>query len=84
MSKQEKQGYNLQLGWKEQIGEYHREGAFINAKAEDSPEEDFANNIEVLLTEPELLKSKVPVAYNWFIKVFTKNFKLSERCSNEK
>jgi hypothetical protein len=84
LAKSKRQSYNLAMGWKEKDGDIYRSGPFINSKAKDNPSEDFANNVEFLLLEPDLLKSKVPAAYDWLIKNYSQNFKLKERCKNEK
>jgi len=75
--------YRRVLGWNDKI-DFKRTGPFINSKAKDSPEEDFANNIENFLLNKEVLKDKVPIAYGWIIKNFSKDFTMKDKCKNEK
>jgi hypothetical protein len=42
-----------------------REDGFVTDDGRVSPEEDFANNIEYFLFEPNVLKSKTPHAFRW-------------------
>lgn len=42
-----------------------RKVGFVQDDGRDSPEEDFANNIEFYLKEPEQLKKITPNAYRW-------------------
>lgn len=84
MAKSDRRNYESTLGWVKKDLTDQRDGSFIVAAAKDSPEEDFANNIEAFLLDPNLLKNKVPTAYDWISKKYSKNFKLKEGCNNEK
>lgn len=82
--KNERDNYKNELGWSKFTTGQIRPGTFINSGAKDSPDEDFANNIEYFLFQPEDLKTIVPKAYNWILSKFSKKFKLKEGCLNEK
>jgi len=49
---------------------------FVEKDGELSPDEDFANNIEYFLFEPETLKKKSNAVYLWIQKSFGSDFKL--------
>lgn len=49
---------------------------FVEKDGEISPDEDFANNIEFFLFEPETLKKKSNAVYLWIQKSFGDGFKL--------
>ena len=49
---------------------------FVEQDGEMSPDEDFANNIEFFLFEPETLKKKSNAIYLWIQKSFGPDFKL--------
>jgi len=83
MNDDDENDYHKDMGWKKKNGSV-RKGPFINSKAKDNPQEDFANNIESFLFESDTLKSSVPLAHKWISKKFSKNFKLEEKCQNEK
>ena len=85
LNEKERKNYEDSLGWKEdKLSGSARSGAFINSGAKDSPDEDFANNLDFFLFEPDKLKATVPSAYNWFKSKFPKDFKIKEDCQNEK
>lgn len=75
--------YRMALGWYGKESKV-RVGPFINSKAKDNIDEDFANNIESFLLNEELLKNKVPIAYEWISKKFSKKFKMKDKCKNDK
>lgn len=84
MTKSEQKNYADTLGWTKRDLTDQRHGEFIDSAAKDSPEEDFANNIEAYLLDPNSLKNKVPDAYGWISKKYSKKLKLKEKCYNEK
>ncbi|WP_415062844.1 hypothetical protein [Bdellovibrio sp.] len=53
-----------------------RKDGFVQDDGRESPEEDYANNIEFYLNEPEKLKKVTPNAYNWIRRRFGDKFKL--------
>jgi len=53
-----------------------RESGYVAEDGKISPEEDYANNIEYYLFEPEKLIEETPSAYNWIKKHFGGKFKL--------
>lgn len=53
-----------------------RDSGYVAEDGKISPEEDYANNIEYFLFEPEKLKEKTPAAYSWIKKHFGDKFKL--------
>lgn len=85
LSESERRGYQKALGWKSSDDESKtRPGDFVSSRAKDSADEDFAENINFLLFEPDFLKVKVPAAFGWFSKKFNASFKLKEDCRHEK
>ncbi len=54
--------------------------SFVEADGKDSPEEDFANNIEYFLAEPNTLKDKNPKIFQWIKQRFGDNFSLNKDC----
>ena len=46
--------------------------------------EDFAENFSSYLKDPNLLKAKSTIGYEWFLKKYSANFKLKKACQNEK
>lgn len=83
MSKIDYKEYEKVMGWDDKLASV-RSGPFINSKAKDNPDEDFANNVENFLLNNEKLKNKVPTAYNWIVKKFSKDFKMKDKCKNDK
>ncbi len=75
-------------GWKTQFKNYKdatnwsakspRDGDFLSFDSKDSPEEDFATNVEYYLFEPEKLKNKVPHVFKWMNKNIKMQFQLKE------
>ncbi|UXR65838.1 hypothetical protein EZJ49_06200 [Bdellovibrio bacteriovorus] len=53
-----------------------RSDGYVQDDGRDSPEEDYANNIEFYLVEPETLKKVTPNAYNWIKRRFGDKFKI--------
>lgn len=49
---------------------------YVEKDGELSPDEDFANNIEFYLFEPETLRKKSNAIYLWILKTFGSDFKL--------
>lgn len=84
MTRAEQKNYADSLGWTRKDLTDQRDGEFIVPAAKKSREEDFANNIEGYLLDPNSLKNKIPAAYSWISKKYSKNLKLKEKCYNEK
>lgn len=51
-----------------------RKDGFIQDDGRESPEEDFANNVDSFLFEPDNLKRTTPYAYDWIKKYFGDKF----------
>lgn len=86
LSQAEKSSYLNAMGWiKAAGGEKYlpRSDGFMRVDAKDSPEEDFAVNIETYLFEPEQLKQVVPRAYQWVGNKFINQLKFKD-CKSEK
>ncbi len=81
-SKKEIESYQNQMQWKNDRGVFYRQGPFLSSDAKESPEEDFAVNIEHFLFENEKIKKQLPKAYSWIDKNFSKNFNFNEVCND--
>lgn len=55
-----------------------RSGDFVAADGRQGPREDFANNLEYYLFEPNVLKQKTPRAFDWIKKHFGDKFKIGK------
>lgn len=55
-----------------------RKDGFVQDDGRESPEEDFANNVESFLYEPEKLQKVTPHAYKWMKRHFGDKFKLGK------
>lgn len=84
MNDNEVKDYDKIMGWKELKGIMTRGGEFVKPRAADNPAEDFSYNIEFFLLDQSYLNDKIPTAAKWISKKFSKNFKLKEKCQNEK
>ena len=51
---------------------------FVEPDGADSPSEDFSNNVEYYLFNPDRLKAVTPQAYDWIKRHFGANFKLGK------
>jgi hypothetical protein len=71
--------YQEALGWRFRDMVYSRKGKFLKSDAQDSPEEDFAVNLEYFLFDNEMIKKSLPEAYAWIKKNFP--VKLKEVCN---
>jgi hypothetical protein len=77
-----KKNYYVAAGWgvtKKGNTEYiwmERGKNYIYSDGWTSPEEDFANNIEAFLTEPQRLEALCPGIHFWIHEFFGDNFKL--------
>jgi hypothetical protein len=67
---------NLDVGGGKTITIPRHGRKFVEKDGELSPDEDFANNIEFYLFEPEALKEKSNAVYLWIQKTFGSDFKL--------
>jgi hypothetical protein len=65
-------------------GWIQRKDGYVAEDGRISPDEDFANNVEYFLYDPETLKTTTPHAYTWISKHFGANFKLGNGGSDEK
>lgn len=82
LSKEEAPDYRRATGWGFEAaahGRYFfkgRKSGYVEEDGKISPEEDFSNNIEYYLFEPDKLKKETPGAYNWINKHYGDTFKL--------
>jgi len=83
-TKDVRDNYEFAMQWKSGPNGKIRPGSFINSQAKENPDEDFANNFDYFLFEPEKLKAEIPKAYNWMQKKFSDKFNLKEECQNDK
>ncbi len=58
--------------WKE------RAGGYVADDGRQGPREDFANNLEYYLFEPDVLKGKTPKAFDWMKRHFGDKFKIGK------
>jgi hypothetical protein len=56
----------------------------VEVDGKTSPEEDFANNVEFFLFEPDTLKTKSPNLFAWLQKTLGLKLRLEKGCRNEK
>ena len=80
LSQEDKESYWFPMNWipisrKEGIFVSRQEG-FVQDDGRVSPEEDFANNIEWYLFQPEALKKTTPHAFNWIKNYFGDKLKM--------
>jgi hypothetical protein len=82
-----KNGYRDALGWKlnryTQAYQPPKNRKFVKPEGQDSPNEDFAINVDFYLFDPSQLKATTPRAFEWIEKHFSKKFKLQQECENE-
>jgi hypothetical protein len=64
---------NRKIYWKE------RPGDFVKDNGRREPEEDYANNLEYFLFDPDVLNKKTPSAFKWMKKHFGDKFKVGGR-----
>lgn len=79
-------GYRVKLNWfkypKREKWSSRKDG-FVEEDGRDSPEEDFANNVEYFLFDLKTLKIKTPHAVEW-IEENMKDLKMKNGCRYEK
>ena len=56
--------------------------AFVNQDAKESPDEDFAHNIDTYLFEPDALRKAAPKVSAWIEANFSKDFSLKTGCKD--
>lgn len=82
LSDKEKQDYRLATGWHTELepdGKIYwngRKDGYVEEDGRFSREEDYANNVEYFLYNPDKLKKVTPSAYDWIKKHFGESFKL--------
>jgi len=82
-----RQGYESELGWRlsskgNESPKHIPDRKFVSPDADDSPQEDFAHNVDTYLFQPDKLRSISPKAFDWIRKHFSKEFKLREGCKD--
>lgn len=85
LSHSDQKSYRSALGW---TSEYEpasrkffykeRPGDFVEDDGRQGPREDFANNVEYYLFEPNVLKEKTPKAFDWMKKHFGDKFRIGK------
>nr|WP_295902548.1 hypothetical protein [uncultured Bdellovibrio sp.] len=78
LSDKDRQDYGYTTNWysfgKDQY--ISRKDGFVQDDGRESPDEDFSNNLEYYLFEPQTLKKATPNAYKWMNNHFGDKFKL--------
>jgi hypothetical protein len=69
-------GWHLKLGSDRKIYWEGRESGYVEEDGKNSFEEDYANNVECYLFDPNKLKKITPSAYEWIKKYYGSNFEL--------
>lgn len=80
LSQQDRDSYMMATNWMNPPegtkGWIQRKDGYVAEDGRNSPDEDFANNVEYFLYDSEKLKTKTPHGYTWIAKHFGANFKL--------
>jgi hypothetical protein len=87
LPEEEKQDYHLVTNWTLEKDEKsgkdliisQRDKGYVKEDGNESPEEDFANNVEVELFDPDNLRKVTPQAQRWLEKHFRGKLKLRGR-----
>ncbi len=71
LKEREKLDYRLSAGWRPVSGpngiEWRpRVGGYVEEDGEYNSEEDYANNLEYFLFDPDRLKKTTPIVHDWF------------------
>ena len=84
MSQTNQKGYEVAANWLAGPGDSTRPGrdakTFTEPDGMNSPEEDFANNVEYLLFDPQKLKTLTPSLLGWLRSFLGDKFVLGGRC----
>lgn len=72
--------YRRENGWANKKEGESRPGDFVASDGRDSADEDFANNIEYYIFEPQTLRSRSPNIYSWLAKHLGKDLVLKKGC----
>ncbi len=87
LTDEDRRDYQFSTNWillDERSNSYvSRKDGYVQDDGRGSPEEDYANNIEFYLIEPDQLKKITPNAYEWIKRRFGDKFKLSNRKGNK-
>lgn len=84
LTENERQDYRRATGWHlelESNGKVYwtgRKEGYIEEDGRNSHEEDYANNVEHFLYDPDKLKKVTPKAYDWIKKRFGETFRLKK------
>ncbi len=85
LKESDKQDYRRATNWDFELGidrKYYRIGrksGYVEEDGNTSPEEDYANNLEYFIYNPDKLRQVTPNAYEWIKKRFGPKLKLKER-----
>lgn len=85
LSEKERQDYRRATGWHYELetdGKLYwagRKDGYIADDGKTSPEEDYANNLEQYLYDPDKLKKVTPSAYEWIKKKYGDKLKLKDK-----
>ncbi len=86
LSKRSQKNYMMVTGWtvpgEGRVGmrAIGRKSGYVEEDGVISPGEDFANNVEYYLSEPDKLKKVTPGAFEWIQQRFGRDFKLGAKC----
>ena len=81
MKESERQDYRRATNWRLELGADQkfywtgRKNGYVSEDGKNSHEEDYANNIEYFLYNPDKLKEVTPNAYQWIKNRFGETFK---------
>lgn len=76
--------YKRASGWSAVDGSGYRRGEFVEFDGKESPEEDFANNVEYFLFDQNTLKIKSPDIFSWLQKNLGKKLRFEKGCVHGK
>lgn len=83
LSNKQRDDYKSVTNWFEDgKNRVRRSTGFVKEDGKLSVEEDFANNLEFYLFQPQRLKSVTPHAYNWINRHFGDKFNLRRPCDS--
>lgn len=85
LSEIKRQDYRRATDWKLKASKdlsvfywVERKSGFVEEDGKNSPQEDYANNLEYFIFSPDKLKEVMPAAYDWFRKEFRNKLKLNQ------
>lgn len=85
LNEKDRQDYRRETGWRLELRPdrniywYGRKEGYVESDGNISPEEDYANNMEHFIYNPDILKNITPKAYGWFKRKFGDSVKVKRR-----